>query len=97
MSDSMAQFLKFRHHPTPETAQNLPNFSQARGLSPDISVDLVGDGADPGAADAASDTARPLQKRVLDLNREAASLLEQHSLGTSKRMIKFIQKTWALT
>ncbi|KNG84830.1 hypothetical protein ANOM_009837 [Aspergillus nomiae NRRL 13137] len=40
--------------------------------------------APAGAADASGDTARPLQKRVLDLNREAASLLEQHSPGTSK-------------
>ncbi|KAE8334777.1 hypothetical protein BDV24DRAFT_169866 [Aspergillus arachidicola] len=63
-------------------------FSSERELSPDTSIDLVGDGAD---------TARPLQKRVLDLNREAASLLEQHSSGTSKRMIEFIQKTWAVT
>lgn len=53
--------------------------------------------APAGAAGASGDTARPFQKRVLDLNREAASLLEQHSSGTSKRMIEFIQKTWALT
>ncbi|KAE8396822.1 hypothetical protein BDV37DRAFT_289948 [Aspergillus pseudonomiae] len=72
-------------------------FLVERELSPDTSIDLVGDGADPvaapapaGAADASGDTARLLQKRVLDLNREAASLLEQHSSGTSKRMIEFI-------
>ncbi|KAE8330453.1 hypothetical protein BDV39DRAFT_202252, partial [Aspergillus sergii] len=53
--------------------------------------------APAGAADAAGDTARPLQKRVLDLNREAASLLEQHGSGTSKRMIEFIRATWSLT
>ncbi|KAK6811840.1 hypothetical protein RU639_012486 [Aspergillus parasiticus] len=53
--------------------------------------------APAGAADAAGDTARPLQRRVLDLNREAASLLEQHSSGLSKRMMTFIQSTWSLT
>ncbi|PIG87296.1 hypothetical protein AARAC_011664 [Aspergillus arachidicola] len=54
----------------PETAQNLPSFSEARELSPDTSIDL------------------------------AASLLEYlqtHGSGTPRRVVEFIQASWALT
>ena len=56
--------------------------------------------APAGAADAADNAARPLQKRVLDHNREAANLLEYlkaHGSGTPKRVIEFIQASWTLT
>ena len=56
--------------------------------------------APAGAADTADNTARPLQKRVLDHNREAANLLEYlkaHGSDTPKRIIEFIQASWSLT
>ncbi|PIG87294.1 hypothetical protein AARAC_011662 [Aspergillus arachidicola] len=56
--------------------------------------------APAGAAGATDNAARPLQKRVLDHNREAASLLEYlqtHGSGTPRRVVEFIQASWALT
>ena len=56
--------------------------------------------APAGAADAADNAARPLQKRVLDHNREAVNLLEYlkaHGSGTPKQIIEFIQASWSLT
>ena len=55
--------------------------------------------APAGTADAADNAARPLQKRVLDHNREAANLLEYlkaHGSDTPKRVIEFIQASWSL-
>ena len=56
--------------------------------------------APAGAADAADNTVRPLQKRVLDHNCEAANLLKYlkaHSSGIPKQIIEFIQVSWSLT
>ena len=56
--------------------------------------------APAGAADAADNAVRPLQKRVLDHNREAANLLKYlkaHGSGTPKQIIEFIQASWSLT
>ncbi|KAE8377781.1 hypothetical protein BDV26DRAFT_262931 [Aspergillus bertholletiae] len=53
-----------------------------------------------GAADATGNTARPLQKRVLDLNREATRMLEYltaHCSSAPKRFVEFVQLTWTLT
>ncbi|GMG55443.1 unnamed protein product [Aspergillus oryzae var. brunneus] len=54
----------------------------------------------PAGATDATGVARPLQKRVLDHNCEAASLLDYlktHGSGTPKRVVEFIQASWALT
>ena len=56
--------------------------------------------ASVGAADAADNAARSLQKRVLDHNREAANLLEYlkaYGSGIPKWVIEFIQTSWFLT